>query len=184
MPFPPPLARAALTLAAAAAPLAGCGGDPAAPAVAFSGSLAGQPFAATASAVLVRGAAATGGGGDTLYVHATGPSRRTDRQVSIRLRLVPFTGAGRYPLGAGDAALYEVVGGDAFSAGYASGGAGAGVAVVERYDGPGAPVAGTVEFTAASTAAAADQPGMFGRTVRLASGRFRAESYLVPVAGA
>ncbi len=178
MPPRPPLARAALALAAAAAPLAGCGVDPAAPAVTFSGTLAGQPFAATASAVLVRGAA--GGGGDTLYVYATGPSRRIDRQVSVRLRLAPFTGAGRYPLGAGDAALYEVVGGDAFSVGYASGETGAGVAVVERYDGPGGPVAGTVEFTAASAAATVDQPGMFGRTVRLASGRFRAESYLAP----
>jgi hypothetical protein len=160
--------RAAFPAAALAitACLAGCSRAAPSPdrSAPFSGVLAGERWAGQASATLIVG----GAQGDTLYVFGYDAGSAARREVSIALRIAPFTGPGRYTLGVGDVRLSELVGGDVLVASYEA--AARGSVVVRTFGGAGATIAGSAAFTVDRSSAT----GVFGSTVAFTDGEFQA----------
>jgi len=123
--------------------LTGCsdGTGPDAQSQGMEATWAGQRWSGDAYATLVQG--------DTLYLGAATPRNAGSvAQGSMRTRVV-FHGPDTYPLGAGDAVLEYLVGGDALTGSYVSSRANAGTLQVTEY-GNGW-IAGRVSFEATST---------------------------------
>jgi hypothetical protein len=132
----------------------------------FTGRWAGRAWEGDAWAVLVPGGAA----GDTLYIGGTRPVNAGQAPVeSVRLRIVP-PGVGTQSLGADDATLLELVGGDVISATYRTVSSGDGSVTLTSYGGVGAAVEGTVAFEAQTESRFAS----YGTRARFERGHFRA----------
>jgi hypothetical protein len=136
--------------------------------ITFTGRWASRPWEGAASALLRPG----GADGDTLYVFGRVPADPNAIPTqSIRLRVVPFRGAGSYPLGPENAELTDILGGDVATSWYIGRAPVAGTLDVVGYDGVGREIAGAVSFQAVPVRSS-NAP--YGPTASFENGHFRA----------
>jgi hypothetical protein len=105
----------------------------------FYGTWAGERWIGDASAALV---------GDTLFIGARTPTKSSQSPKETFTAKVIIHGAGTYLLGAGDARLDELVGGDVVAASYTTTATSVGRVTITSYHGINGMVEGTIEFDA------------------------------------